>query len=183
MISFQKISILKFFQNFKKIDFLTGYHTTICNKATSMSFKDMTMTEKSKVIYFYQRIQWCTFHNRARTLVRGNRAPTQGLTNFFEICICMGLLKSHVARAEVRAQFFRYKIWIHMTFEMLFDCLVIVIVWKAKKLVSCEYYAFSKIFNFNFFQNFKKNDFLTGYHTTICNEATSMSFKDMTMTK
>ena len=110
MMHFQKISILKIFQIFKKNEFLTGYHTTTCSKATSISFKDMTMTKQSKVIYFHQRIQWYTFHNRACTPARGNRAPAQGPTNFFEICICMELLKSRVARAEVRAQFFRYEI-------------------------------------------------------------------------
>ena len=39
---------------------------------------------------------------------------------------------------------------------MLFDYLVIVIAQKAKKLVSCEYDAFSKNFNFENFEKFSK---------------------------
>ena len=49
-----------------------------------------------------------------------------------------------------------------MTIQMLFDCLITTLAQKAKKLVSCEYDAFSKNFNFENFEKLKNLDFLTG---------------------
>ena len=43
------------------------------------------------------------------------------------------------------------------------DYLIATLAQKAKKLVSCEYDAFSKNFNFeNYFEKLKNLDFLTG---------------------
>ena len=45
---------------------------------------------------------------------------------------------------------------------MLFDYLITTLAQKAKKLVSCEYDAFSKNFNFENSENLKNLDFFTG---------------------
>ena len=67
---------------------------------------------------------------------------------------------------------------------MLFDYLVIVIAWKAKRLVSCEYDAFSKNFNFWKFGNFSQIFcFLTTCFVSINIEGIWKSFKDMTAAK
>ena len=60
--------------------------------------------QRVKEHLFFPKHPLVNIYNRARTPTRGNRAPAQGPTRFLKICLCVVLIKSRVARAEVRAR-------------------------------------------------------------------------------